>query len=251
MIRKISFFVFALMVTACANASVLKLSGTWRYEVQRDRNVVEIAGGSISNDAAKGESGSIKLRLFLMDDKYTDGNISGYVVGECEFEPLAAGYKFDSVDKVVNYVVPPSGSYYVTLALLEYEEGRYVIKDYLNFDGLITDNTSRLNALNAVTNSVNSLEGLNQSPNVNNGYFAQPAEDNSVKINRLMGEYNRLLMELKTNEDSYESAKRLASGITGTLWVNQCLQGVNATKQRIHAVVSELRELGQFVQDVY
>ncbi len=114
----------------------LSLSGSWSYSYNFPTNSVSITGGKIENNRSGGKSGSLKIKLYFMEYKYSGENLTGYVIGDIEFDTLKGGTYYYNVNKNTTIESdPPTGSYYVSLALLEYDDGEYKIVDYLNFDG--------------------------------------------------------------------------------------------------------------------
>lgn len=158
------------------NASELKLAGNWTYRVNNSSKTVQITGDKISNNTDGGLSGTIKLRLYVTQSKYYGGSLSGYILAECTFDQLKGGYYYYDINKQLDfYSRPAEGTYYVTLCLLEYSDGYYIV-DYLNFDGTLTFDYSAerlqaisnaLDATNNLLNSINNTNNQNYNSNTN------------------------------------------------------------------------------------
>lgn len=130
--------VLCIMVIHNLIAGELKLAGNWDYAIDYNQNTINIIGDAIEYAGPERESGVIKLEVYVTNTRYSGGSITGYVLSECEFNPLEAGYYYDNINKVLDLVPPPTGIYYVALILSEYFYGRYYIVDYLSSDDIFT-----------------------------------------------------------------------------------------------------------------
>ena len=89
---------------------------------------------TISNHNYGGSSGTLKVALYATNYPYNGGTINGYKLYETQLDPLDAGYSYNDISNTGYCSHPPSGSYYLTILLLEYDYN-YKIVDYISMDG--------------------------------------------------------------------------------------------------------------------
>ena len=79
----------------------------------------------IVNSRSSGSSGSLRLALWATTTVPIFGNtIQNYTLATYNLNPLNHGFQYNNVDSgEVPYTAPPSGCYYLTLALLEFQSG--------------------------------------------------------------------------------------------------------------------------------
>lgn len=132
------FLLFSVLTVIAAKASSdVQLIGTWGYSIIDGK--VRVTGDRIENFSDNGRTGTLQIKLFLTETKYSGGGISGYVALGSQFDPLVAGayhYGIDVTQNLPNTI--PSGTYYVTLVLLNYIDGEYLVTDHVNFENMIT-----------------------------------------------------------------------------------------------------------------
>ena len=116
----------------CAGLSSQNLSGSWGYKI--DGKYVELYGDKIQNQNNGGTSGTLKVALCTTKYPYNGGTINGYKLYEYTLDPLEAGHYYYDVSKTGWCTYPPSGTYYLTILLLEYNY-QYEIVDYISMDG--------------------------------------------------------------------------------------------------------------------
>lgn len=120
-----------------AQATPVALEGTWNYNITSDH--ITISGGNITNTARGGNSGTLRLEVFLSKTTLgssTSGYLNGYTVLSKQFEPLSGGYQYASANLSGDWEVrPPAGKYYVYLNLKEYSGYDYQPVSYLLFNG--------------------------------------------------------------------------------------------------------------------
>jgi hypothetical protein len=109
-------------------------SGSWEIS----GSSIVIGAAKVANGRSGGSSGSLRLQIWATTSPYSGGGISGYVIGTLNLDPLPGGYSYNNLSRAVNYTAPPSGTYYTTLTLAEYDSGSYGIVDYLTFSGTST-----------------------------------------------------------------------------------------------------------------
>jgi hypothetical protein len=98
-------------------------SGTWR-----------IRADSITNTRSGGTSGTLRVVLWATSTVPVFGNtINAYTLGSFALNPLAGGFHYSNVDQTVTAIAPPSGCYYLTVALEEFQSGSYPYVDLVTF----------------------------------------------------------------------------------------------------------------------
>jgi len=108
------------------------LSGSWGYQI--DGKQITLYGDKITNQNYNGSSGTLKVALSASNYPYSGGTINGYNLYEMQIDPLTAGYSYNDISNSGYCSYPPSGSYYLTILLLEYNYS-YEIVDYISMDG--------------------------------------------------------------------------------------------------------------------
>lgn len=85
----------------------------------------------IINTRSSGTSGSLRLELWATTTVPVFGNtINRFVLGSFNLNPLQAGFEYNNVDTgFVTFTPPPTGCYYITVALLEFDSGTYFYED--------------------------------------------------------------------------------------------------------------------------
>ena len=109
------------------------LSGNWGYKI--NGNQVTLYGDKIQNQNNGGRTGTLKLVLYATDYPYRGGSLRGYNLFERKLEPLDSGYYYYDVSKSGWCTYPPSGSYSITIVLMEYISYDYKIVDYVTMNG--------------------------------------------------------------------------------------------------------------------
>ena len=112
--------------------SAQSLSGNWGYRINGDQ--ITIYGDKIINKNNGGKSGTLKLAIYATNYPYSGGSINGYKLYETQLEPLDGGYAYNDISHTGWCTYPPSGSYSLTILLLEYNYN-YEIVDYISMDG--------------------------------------------------------------------------------------------------------------------
>lgn len=108
------------------------------YETSGD--FITLRATSVENNRSGGRSGTLKLKLWATDNRYTGGTISGYIMGTARLGELDGGFAFNNLAEEVAFTEPPDGTYYVTMTLTEYDNGDKVV-DYLTFNDTETFNS--------------------------------------------------------------------------------------------------------------
>jgi hypothetical protein len=96
-------------------------------------STITIAAAKVSNGSQTRTSGTLKLAVYATASPYAGGSISGYNMGELVLGQLSPNYSYSNISRAVAYRQPPSGTWYSTMLLLEYNGGGYSIVDYIAF----------------------------------------------------------------------------------------------------------------------
>ena len=221
-------FIALLFMSENVFASALNLDGNWKYVIDYSQNTVQIIGDNIINKESSGQSGTIKLYLYLTTTEYSGGTINGYRLGEFNFDPLSGGYQYNNIDQTVSYDTPPAGDYYATLVLTEYTNGEFIIMNYLKFKDPISFDNSVENDTSIVPPEIEPVE-----------------KDNSAKIQFWRNELARETLNLKNAEDDYDWAlKHATNSASGLMLKQQRLKGVQMCRERVERCEQHLRNLG-------
>jgi hypothetical protein len=123
-----------LFSASLAAASNLSFNGTCSYQI--NGNQIEIDAARIENNDYYGNtSGSLRLQVWATSSPYYGGQIYGYVLGTRNLdEQLGGNQYYYGISGSVPFNEPPSGDYYITMTLEEYNYGSFVIRDYVTFD---------------------------------------------------------------------------------------------------------------------
>lgn len=123
-----------------ASEGGLVLNGSWSFNV--GKTTVRITGNEITNESDYETSGSILLEMYLTKQKYDGNSLSGQKVFSRSYKSLEPNSYFGPIDLTHDILPVNPGTYYVTLAVLEYVDGEYMVVDYLNFDAMCTISSS-------------------------------------------------------------------------------------------------------------
>lgn len=133
-----TLFLFILPLCALGQDGSIKLEGIKSY--RQDGSQLRINVEKISNYRDLGTvSGSLRMTLWATSTKYGGGTIVGYKLGEVDLGQLNGGYYWSNVSELTTVLtVPPSGDYYVTLTLGEWDGISYKIVHYANFEDYVS-----------------------------------------------------------------------------------------------------------------
>lgn len=106
------------------------LAGPWSWRTSSEGGTVEINVAKISHTRT-GATGTLKLAVWATKKPYNGGAINGFEIGSVIKKALQPGYNYTDVKNTGKYVKPPSGSYFVHILLLEYQDGEYKTVAYL------------------------------------------------------------------------------------------------------------------------
>ena len=125
-----------------ALANGLSLQGTVSYQIT---SFVEMWADEIRNTRASGStSGTIRLEPWATTSYPVFGTtISYYDLGGYSLGQLPGGYSWYNVySGTLAYSPPPTGCYWVTMALVEYTQSGWVYQDLVTFDSRVGFGTS-------------------------------------------------------------------------------------------------------------
>lgn len=112
------------------------LNGSWSFNV--GKTTVRITGDEITNESDYETSGSFLLEMYLTKQKYDGNSLSGQKVFSRSYSSMEPNSYYGPIDITHDILPVNPGTYYVTLAVLEYVDGEYMVADYLNFDAMCT-----------------------------------------------------------------------------------------------------------------
>jgi len=101
-------------------------------------SLINIKATKILNGRSGGTSGTLRLQVWATRSPYSGGTISGYIMGTRTLGTLPAGYSYNNIEGNVAFTAPPAGTYHTTLTLAEYQNGSFVIVDYVTFTSTAT-----------------------------------------------------------------------------------------------------------------
>ncbi|MBL9117735.1 MAG: hypothetical protein JNJ83_22195 [Verrucomicrobiaceae bacterium] len=110
---------------------LFSLTGPWSFRYSTEGGTLDISVAKISHTRT-GNTGTLKLAVWATDTPYKGGGIEGYQLGAVTKTALKPGYSYSAVKNTATFKKPPSGSYYITLVLSEYNGSEYRIVDHLN-----------------------------------------------------------------------------------------------------------------------
>ena len=124
------------------NANGLNLQGTvtYSYVYIGSSGTLRMTVGEVRNSRIGGVSGTLRLALWATTTVPVFGQtIFAYTLGTYTLGQLSGGTSFFNVDSgTVGFTTPPSGSYYITMALQEFDGAQYVYQDLYTFSSLQT-----------------------------------------------------------------------------------------------------------------
>lgn len=110
------------------------LEGIWGYQTYPKSKEIRVYGDKITNAKMTGRTGTLKVELYATKRPYSGGTIRGYCLFSEQFAPLHAGYHYKKINTFKRFTAP-TGSYYITILLLEYNKG-YKIVDWISISSV-------------------------------------------------------------------------------------------------------------------
>ena len=160
------------------------IRGSSYYTINQSANTISLAVSEIDNNSSEG-TGTIRLELWLTTTPWDKtGSNTGYEIATDRLNGSSNGQLgpnqfFSNVSATVPYVNhPPTGTYFVTLAVAEYTgaspniDGGYVIDStqtlpsflYVDSNGVLSNSSSAVPKISIASNSI--IEGNSGSKNL-------------------------------------------------------------------------------------
>ena len=93
----------------------------------------------VANHRSGGTSGTLRLELWATTSSPASGSVFGYQLATYSLGTLAAGSYFYNINSgTFNYTQPPTGCYYLSLLLTEFDGTSYPYIDYVVFPNRLT-----------------------------------------------------------------------------------------------------------------
>lgn len=124
---------FLVSISSVSEAQTrLSITGRTRYTLKGDQ--VTIYAEKLTNNSPVGtHSGSIKIQLWATFTQYTGGTLNGYKIAEIDLGVLNGGNMFREINRTIYTKNPPPGSYFMSIVLAEYNQGKYWTSDWKNY----------------------------------------------------------------------------------------------------------------------
>jgi hypothetical protein len=106
------------------------LTGPWRWQTSYTAGTVAIEVAKVSH-RRQGKTGTLKVSVWATDTPHRGGGITGHQIGFFTKDGLESGYSYTGLKQTVKFSPPPDGTYFITLALAEWDDGAYRIVDYI------------------------------------------------------------------------------------------------------------------------
>ncbi|MDQ2979464.1 MAG: hypothetical protein M3R62_09595 [Acidobacteriota bacterium] len=101
-----------------------------------NNGTVRMTVDRVRNSRPGGTSGTLQLELWATTVPFSQAS-SGYSLAVSTLGQLGGGLSFVNVDSgFIPYNPPPAGTYYITIALNEFDGTRYIIQDFFTFSQL-------------------------------------------------------------------------------------------------------------------
>src|SRR5689334_11072551 len=127
----ISVIVLIAAVPGISSATNISLVGSWQFS--QSGSTVVLSADRIQNNSAGGQSGSLRMELWAFSHPF-NGTASGYEVTGFDLGQLSGGAALTNVSSgSIAFVVPPSGLYYFSMLLREYNGTAYQTDSYYNY----------------------------------------------------------------------------------------------------------------------
>ena len=130
--KKLILFI-SLIFLSIFSINSQNFSGSWGYNIEG--KYITLYGDEIENQNNGGRSGTLKVAIYATSYPYDGGYLNGYLLYEFTLDPLDAGYYYSDISRRGWCTYPPSGSYSLTILLLEYISYDYQIVDYVTMNG--------------------------------------------------------------------------------------------------------------------
>ena len=125
-----------------ASANGLDFEGnlTYNYQYSGNSGTLRMTVDRIRNSRVGGVSGTLRIQLWATTTAPIFGEtINAYTLGSYTLGQLSGGTSFTNVDTgIIAFTPPPPGTYYITIALQEFDGTIYRYQDLFTFNGLAT-----------------------------------------------------------------------------------------------------------------
>lgn len=240
------------------NSSVVKFDtsrNSLSVKVYPEKQTVKISGGDIINHALSGESGDIQIAVYLTGEKYSGDTINGYKIVTQNYGQLSAGkhYKIGQLNQKYEQDLP-TGSYYVTLVLLEYDHDDFYIVDSWGEDEKViipekgpSDLDIALAILGGLAGQQPGNVGLNNQPVSNGGDDYGNSSDRQSLERALAHAESELAKDqglLERQKERYYDQKRRGKDASAELRAVQATEKlIRSDEQLIASIKRRLSEL--------
>jgi hypothetical protein len=107
------------------------MDAPWSFQTSTEGGTVDMKVAKI-NHRRTGNTGGLKLAVWVTAQPYHGGPLQGYEIGEVRKDPLKPGFNYSNVTNTAKLVKPPPGQYYVSLVLLEFNNGGFSVVAHLD-----------------------------------------------------------------------------------------------------------------------
>jgi hypothetical protein len=125
-----------------SSANGLDLEGflSYNYQYAGNSGTLRMTAERVRNSRVGGTSGTLQLQLWATTTAPIFGQtINAYTLGTFTLGQLSGGTSFTNVDTgLIGFTPPPAGTYYVTMALMEFDGAQFRYQDLFTFSGLET-----------------------------------------------------------------------------------------------------------------
>jgi hypothetical protein len=140
-----------------ANGLSLEGNLAYSYIYTGSSGTMNMTADRVHNTRTSGVSGTLQLQLWATTAQPVFGQtIFSYTLGVYTLGTLSAGQSFFNVNTgTISFFPPPPGTYYITMALMEYDGTQYVYQDFLTFSFLKTFGSAPPCVVNSTTLCLN------------------------------------------------------------------------------------------------
>jgi hypothetical protein len=129
-LHSLALTLLATSLSTSALYADVRFGGEVGYKFER--GALEVHAARVINKSPEAGSSSLQIQVFATSSRHFAPEQPRMVLGTVPLNPLYAGHEYQELSKWTAYRAPQySGSYYLTVALLEYSPAGYVIVDYV------------------------------------------------------------------------------------------------------------------------
>lgn len=135
---RMSYKLFPIIAAALLTFGTLhaapRIAGPFRYDFANNQTQIVLSADLINHNSKENATGTLQLQLWATKAPYAAG-APGWLLGSTRLEGLAPGQFYKNYRKAVPYSPPKAhGSYFLTMVLLEYRSGKYVVAHSVPFN---------------------------------------------------------------------------------------------------------------------